>query len=108
MWGRPVNVASIEPSTVWPFSVRLPLYAADLGAPCAAPGKASVPVARRLWPAAFTASSRSAICSRLPAMPPEAVTAPSPAGVAPASFSTRSMSGASKLKAMSGRGCGAL
>jgi hypothetical protein len=41
-------------------------------------------------------------------MPPEAVTAPSPAGVAPASFSTRSMSGASKLKAMSGRGCGAL
>ena len=58
-----------------------------------------------LWPMAFTMRSRKLSCSIVPATPPLALAAPMPAGaVAPASFSTRLMSGASKLKAMSGRG----
>jgi hypothetical protein len=64
-----------------------------------------VPFAFTLWPMALTLRSRSVSCSAVPATPPLALTAPRSAGtVVPATLSTRLMSGASKLKAMSARG----
>ena len=65
----------------------------------------SVPSICALCPCAAIWSSRKVSASTVPDTPPLAVTRPRSVGaVAPAIFSTRLMSGASKLKAMSARG----
>ena len=110
MCGRPVNVASTEPSMrlavqrqACPCSRRLGRALRGAGQGQRA-GRAQALARRRSRRAREAPAAR-----RLPADAAARRHRAQPGRrVAPASFSTRSMSGASKLKAMSGRGCGAL